>query len=721
LTTSEIEDIFCKGGLLEKKMRDFEARDGQVEMCKLVDKAYREDAICVIEAGTGIGKSYAYLVPAIYNALYGAQSRTVIATATINLQDQLYNRDIKQLFAFLGVDCKVALAIGRRNYVCLERALQFLEKDPKLLKDSISLQSRFNSWLVTTEDGLLSNCNLKLGAITAKVNCDPDNCLKGKCPYYRQCFFMKAKEAQQQADIIITNHHMLFTDSKNRSEKDMGYDEDSVLPAFAHLVVDEAHNIEPVASEFYARIFDGREILRVIQRIRQKRTYGTEEESAGPVHVDTRTGARYLNVLEILSRFAKQGNDVFTVFDKLQQMEDMVHSFQSYMEITFARNRFRPVLISVQTFPRLAKDFVPAATKVIEACKALLSVADEFLAHLQLDAEEKTYLVDLQNMLGAIGESCANLAAFLDVAGWGDDIHWFEPLVGSDGKVVTIRVIISPLEVASLLEKNLYGKLSSIIFTSATLNLGDDFAFWCGRVGLPFGSDRMFLKNSFPSPFDYRNHLLLLTPYDAPAFARETEKQDAYHQALADAIFPAVDSSGGGALVLFTSRVSMQAVHDKLKEKFEKAHLSLMMQGENLGRQQLLEKFRENGNATLFALSSFWEGIDVPGSALRLVIIVKLPFPVPDHPVLRAKAQYLEHQNKSPFMYIQLPDAMMKMKQGFGRLIRKSDDQGVVLVLDPRLVTKQYGKLILRALPECDWQQCELASVADKIERFLFS
>jgi len=718
----QIEDIFCQGGVFSKKMPGYETRDGQVEMCKLVNKAYEEDAICVIEAGTGIGKSYAYLVPAIYHAINTEGERTVVSTATINLQDQLFTRDIRQLFAMLGVECSVAVAIGRRNYVCIERAEEYLNQRKNLRKDLSTFQGKFDQWFTTTDDGLLGNCDLKLGSIYSKVNCDPDYCLKGRCKYFKSCFYMKAKEEQQNADIIITNHHMLFTDSKSRKEKDLGYDDDAVLPRFSHLVVDEAHNIVPIATEFFAKTFDGKEVLRTLAKIKQKHTYSQAEENEDVrgVHVDTRHAAQSLTLLDILAHYSRQGNDVQQVFDALQTFEESVVTFQTFMEMSFAKNQVRPVYVPKNAYPRLMRSFVPAARKLIDDGSSLQHIATDYLTHLQIPSSDKNYQNDFEGLLNNIEASVSNLSDFIDFPQWENDIHWFDLQKQNDGKATSVRIIISPLEVASLLEQNLYDKLKSIVFASATLDLGDNFNYWCGEVGLPFGTDRKFMKASYPSPFDYKNNLMLLTPYDTPLVSRDAQKSEEYYIKMADIIFEAVNSSGGGALILFTSRVAMKSVYALVQERFEDENLKLMMQGENLGKQQLLEQFRHEGNATLFALSSFWEGIDVPGSALRLVVIVKLPFPVPNHPIIKAKSEFLEGQQKSSFMHIQLPDAMMKMKQGFGRLIRSSQDHGVVLVLDSRIMSKGYGQMIIKALPECDWQPCYVEGISTKIESFLY-
>jgi ATP-dependent DNA helicase DinG len=712
MKSTEIEDIFEQGGILEKKLATFEVRQGQIEMSKIVATAYENKQIAIIEAGTGIGKSYAYLVPALYNAIFNSDEKTVIATATLNLQAQLFKKDVPQLFSILDKQCSVAIAVGRGNYVCIRRAREKLSSDAIFAMDPTSRYGEFAAWLANTENGLLPEYTSTLPYQYAEINSDGELCSNFKCPHKKECFYYKNKEKCLEARIIITNHHLLFTDARSRAENEIDFSEEAVLPPYNRLIIDEAHNIETTATEFFSSSYSGYSVLRRINKIM------IAEKGKGR------------NLIETVGAYSTQGVSIDKSVEDLYKLKNSVDNLTQFLLSTFQKTKFEPLFIQVQHQKRLAK-FVTFAKEVSFNANALDLSVSELLKYVVVPDTDKNKERELKSNIGKIVGETSVLDNFCDFNSWTDEIHWFD-VERRRGTVVDMKVIISPLEVATSLISSLYKNLDTVIFTSATLNLEDDFKFWGSRVGLPFPSMNTFVKESFLSPFDYKNRLLLLTPSDSPSApymgningAKERKEMEDtltnYNFYMAETIFKSVQSSDGGALVLFTSRKTMKDVKDIVVNMFEDEGLRLLSQGD-MSKDQLLNRFKNDQNSTLFALNSFWEGIDAPGNTLRLVIIVKLPFQVPSQPIIKARSLDIEKQNKSAFFSLSLPSATMKLKQGFGRLMRSTADYGVVLMLDSRITTKSYGKYMLRSLPPCYHPETLSEGISDKIENFLYS
>jgi ATP-dependent DNA helicase DinG len=712
MKSTEIEDIFDQGGILEKKLDTYEVRQGQIEMSKVVATAFEKNQIAIIEAGTGIGKSYAYLVPALYNAIFNSEEKTVIATATINLQAQLYKKDVPQLFSILGKECSVALAVGRGNYVCIRRAREKLSSDAVLAMDPSSRYGEFATWLANTENGLLTEYTSYLPYQFSEINSDGELCPNFKCPHRKECFYFKNKEKCLESRIIITNHHLLFTDAKSRVDNEIPFSEEAVLPPYNRLIIDEAHNIEATATEFFSSSYSGYSVMRRITKIMVAEKGKTR------------------NLIEEIGAYSTQGVSIDKAVENLYKLKNSVESLTTFLLDTFQKTNFEPLFIQNHHQRRLSK-FVDCAKEVVESANNLDLSVSELLKYVQVPDTEKNKERELKTNVSRIVNETLVLDEFCNFSEWTDDIHWFDA-ERRRGKVIDMSVIISPLEVATSLISNLYKNLDTVVFTSATLNLEDDFKYWGSRVGLPFPSENTFVKESFLSPFDYKNRLLLLTPADAPSSPymanvtneKEHKEKEAelnnYNMYMAETIFKSVRSSDGGALVLFTSRKTMNDVKDIVVDMFDEEGLTLLTQGD-MSKDILLNQFKNDQNSTLFALNSFWEGIDAPGNTLRLVIIVKLPFQVPSQPIIKARSLDIEKQNKSAFFSLSLPSATMKLKQGFGRLMRSTADYGVVLILDSRITTKNYGKYMLRSLPPCYHPETLSDGVSDKIENFLYS
>ena len=698
MTKHDMYEIFDKGGLLEKHFPGYEYREGQLLMAEMVRESYETNALSAIEAGTGIGKSFAYLAVALFNAMSSPDERTVIATSTINLQKQLYEKDIPMLFRYLGFSCKTALAVGRSNYVCILRFAQTRSEASLLSQDPMSELHQVGQWIKKTETGLFADYPSRLSfELRSEICCDGDLCPNHSCEYFKECFFFKAKAKAKEARIIVSNHHLLFTDAQSRYISNVDYTEEMILPPFNRLIIDEAHNIESSATEYFTDEYDSKEMLRQIHRIQRTGKYSSK------------------SLLEQLGEYSTEVDIIDRIQDDIHLFMQEVGTLDQYLLAVFQKNDFQPVLIKVEQQGRLA-EFVKAATSVAEASGRLAAKINVFLEHTKAPEEMESKLAELKVRGTRIATMSEVLTRFCNFELWQDEVHWFN--AESNNRDRNVQVCITPLSIAPLLVDALFAKLDTVVCTSATLDLSDQFAFWGSRVGLPYDERRPFLKGIFLSPFDYKSHLMLLTPADAPLPAKEME--DSYIQYLAQTIFNAVHSAGGGSLVLFTSYAMLKQIKLMLALQFEQAGITLLAQGD-LDRYTLLNRFIAEEDSTLFATSSFWEGVDAPGDTLRMVIIVKLPFTVPSDPVFKARCEAIDKAGGSGFYQLALQSATMKLKQGFGRLLRSTADRGVVLILDSRVVTKNYGAYMLRSLPESFHPETMTEGLCDKIENFLYS
>ncbi|MBP5162658.1 MAG: ATP-dependent DNA helicase [Spirochaetales bacterium] len=700
MTSEQIYRIFDQDGILSTKIDSFEFREGQLLMALDVLSAYEKNAVAAIEAGTGIGKSFAYLVPALYYAFEDPDDRTVIATSTINLQKQLLEKDLPALFKALGQDCPVAIAVVRNNYLCLRRLAELVKDNELYAYDGVSEISKLNSFAAETETGLRTEYKGRLDYQVWSSACsDTDFCQGGKCPYYTDCFYFKAKKRLAEASIIICNHHLLFVDSNTRLENAIGYDEDAILPPFRHLVVDEAHNMERHATDLFTSTCSSYSLRRQMDHIYDNR--GLKGSGSG-------------RILDDLLAFCPDKNLYQEILDFYALVKAKAETLNMATLNLLDYNKLAHLLCTKKNMGRLIAEIGTAASEVIDNGGRLIARLNSFVSKLDLDESLKFKADEMLVHVKRINDQIDILASFMNFEKWTEDIHYLDIEQHAGTRYVTFN--IAPLEVSDVLADALFKKLDSVICTSATMDLHDDFSYWCSGVGLP-AEGKPFLHKVYESPFDYRNRLMLLTPYDTPTFTRENEEE--YAAFTCETVYDAVSSSGGGALVLFTSFRLMEYVYERLKPRFSAMGLNTLKQGD-ADRYALLEQFKEDMDSVLFATDSFWEGVDAPGNTLRMVIITKLPFRMPDDPIYKARYAKLEEDGKSGFYCLSLPDATMRLKQGYGRLMRHTSDKGIVLILDSRIVSKGYGAMMLRSLPESYHPETETKTLGQKIEGFLF-
>lgn len=733
---NQIYEIFDQDGLLCNSLDSYEFRDGQLKMALDVLHCYEKDCIGAIEAGTGIGKSFAYLVPAILHTIevagekkgfkgedttssnssssnvsssnassssrkITAEERTIIATSTVNLQRQLMDKDIPTLLNILGVNCSVAFAVGRAHYICLRRLASEVESNALFRDDLSSEIMRLNRYANETETGLREDYPNHIDSgVWNSVCSDADLCISGKCPFYNKCFYFKAKKKLLDSSIIVCNHHLLFVDSHARYTDEISYDDDAVLPGFKHLVIDEAHNIERTATDLFTNSFSSYNLMRQLSYIQDRK----QSRNAG-----------YGHILDDLLPFCTERalyEQILTSYDLLKERCETLNLI--FTDILNSRHEVHLLLDNAN-----AKEIFNAtgdiASQVVSAGEDLTSkLADFYLKIKSNDEAVLTKADDLKVHISRIVDQISFFKNFVQCKDLNEGINYLEIQKVGKGKYVFFNQ--APLEVATILADALFNPISSVVCTSATLNLNDDFAYWCSDIGLPVeGKD--FVRRVYTSPFDYKNRLMLLTPYDTPIFS--PSKEDEYVKFLIENIYNAISSSGGGALVLFTSFRQLEAVYNSVAPMLMGMGITAFKQGD-FERHVLLNRFKEDTDSVLFATDSFWEGVDAPGDTLRLVIITKLPFIMPDDPIFKARSRILEEKGINPFYTMSLPHATMRLKQGFGRLMRHTTDHGIVLILDARIIKKNYGPSMLRALPQSYYPETNMATLGTKIESFLY-
>jgi len=634
-----MEKIFGVEGLIARAHPEYEYRPGQIQMAQAVMRAFEKNGHLIVEAGTGTGKTLAYLVPAVAAAV-GGRGRVIISTGTKNLQEQLMEKDIPFLQSVLPKKFTAAYMKGRNNFVCLQR-LKRAEASPVLEGlDEVDYFEEVCRWANQSETGdraELANLPETL-SFWRHVDARTEICIGQKCPDYAPCFITRMRDRAQQADIVVVNHHLFFADLALRNGM-----YGSVLPDYAAVVLDEAHLIEDVASEYFGAQVSNYQIDDLIGDL-------------GALPVENADADRELT--KSASR-AQRFADAF---------------WMGFREGRGGEGRF-PIIPGTFTCRTTAGQL--EATRLGE----LYIAFDGALARLEttLDAlKEKP--PEVENLVRRIRQVRFDLRFIVA----GEDkkfVFWLE----RRGRGIFLRA--SPIDVSGLLEDRLFGEVSTVVLTSATLSSAGNFAFIRERLGLDKAEDLIT-----ESTFDFQTQALLYLPQRMP-----DPRSPGWAEAAAAEVIKILNATNGRAFVLSTSVAGMQSLYDLVMPELD---YPCLVQG-SAAKGRLLASFRETPHAVLFATSSFWQGVDVRGEQLSCVIIDKLPFAVPTDPIIAARQRYIEEQGGSSFHEYSVPQAIITLKQGLGRLIRSTTDRGVLAILDPRLRTKGYGRVFLASLPSC--------------------
>lgn len=606
-------------GPLARHISGFAPRAEQQAMAEAVERALREEDRLLVEAGTGVGKTFAYLVPAL---LCGG--KVIISTGTKNLQDQLFDKDLPLVRRALGLSLKTALLKGRANYLCVHR-LQVLKSEGRLRdRAQVAELRHIEHWAALTRSGDIAELAdvAEDSELWPRVTSTAENCLGAECPEYQNCHVVRARRQAQEADVVVINHHLFFADLALKEE---GFGE--LLPAANAVILDEAHQLPEVASNFFGLSVSSRQLIELA------RDTVAEGLRDAPDMAELRDAAAALE---------RAVADLRLALGPAGQREP------------WARIRHKPA--------------------VREGLTALGEVLSGLAAQLELAAERGKGL-----------QSCQERAELLRLrlermdAPPADSVQWYETYTRA------FALNLTPLDVAPVFQSRLSAHRCAWVFTSATLAVGESFEHFAARLGL---SEARQLR--LDSPFDYARNALVYLPLEMP-----DPNDPRYTRAVVEAALPVIEASRGRAFLLFTSHRALQEAAGLLAGRLD---YPLLVQGAG-SRRELIERFRTLGNAVLLGTSSFWEGVDVRGEALSCVIIDRLPFAAPNDPVLQARMESIRAAGGNPFFDLQLPQAVITLKQGVGRLIRDVNDRGVLMLADPRLRSKPYGRVFLDSLP----------------------
>jgi ATP-dependent DNA helicase DinG len=709
LDVVELERVLAPGGPLAERHDGYEDRPGQREMLREIAERFNEGGVTIVEAGTGTGKSLAYLLPAARWARENKE-RTVVSTNTINLQEQLVRKDLPLVERLVG-DVSWALVKGRGNYISIRRALLAAESQGSLFEEDRSGEfASLLEWIEATEDGSLSDLPFSPADETwEEVRSDADICLRSRCPHFQRCFYQQSRRRAASAELLVVNHHLLFTDlAVRRATKN--YTQSAVLPAYKRVILDEAHNLEDAATSHLGVEVTRTGLYRALARLDRK---GRGILTA--VHEGVAESAEAPALRERVE------NRVRPALSRARAaIEGLVERLEPSVAPGGSASRLGPSGIGE---PAAAADVAETLAGALAALGDLEREVAELRARLELVEEVADRLegriLDLRSIERRLAAAAHGLRLVLAP---GDDasayVRWLESK--GPGQRANLVLGAAPIELGELLRESLFGQVETAVLTSATLSTRGRFDFLRGRLGLApeaLDSDDDPLEVSeriIMSPFDFSTQTLLCVPTDLPP----AERGDAEFQAAtARVVRELSEASGGGLFVLFTSHAALRRVAELLRAEGVDRRWPLSVQGEG-DRFRLLERFVESRHGVLLGTSSFWEGVDVPGEPLRGLVIQKLPFRVPTEPITAARMEALERRGEDPFQGYMLPHAALRLKQGFGRLIRSRSDRGAVVVLDDRLVSKRYGRYLRDSLPDAPLVKGPWDHVRRRLELF---
>jgi ATP-dependent DNA helicase DinG len=698
---------------MKQSLPKYEERVSQIRMMQEVYQALENNQHLIIEAGTGTGKSLGYLIPAIYTARKNNE-KIMISTHTINLQDQLQSKELPMLQNVTPVPFRSAVLKGRSHYLCLRKfenkvnLQEFLNE-----REDRFIAAQFLIWLSETVTGNEEELNLGQSGndFWKHVASDADSCLNRSCPWFRKCFYHRARNNASEADIVVTNHSLLFTDALA---------EHRVLPSYERLIVDEAHHFEDVAIQHF-----GVEI-----------SYFSMVSPLMKLFKDSQTGQ-----LPLLNRLL-QGNvsisseswveHFFTLYSKIVKAKE---AWDELFEIIFTgliAQRHKLTMDSNTISIRIKRDQPPTHwdqytivednvyTLVTEILKILDTMISELKEHND-DYNFESILTDLNGTLKDVQETRDKLRHIIKLSE-PNTVYWIE--ANMTARLKSIKLFAAPIDVSQMMQNYFWNRKEAVILTSATLTVEKSFQHVLNQMGLHHQddvvqSDGKVRSIQLQSPFRYHDQALVLIPQDFPK-VKGAHTETIFVERLVDSLCKAAVITGGRMLVLFTSYKMLKETHTLLKEALRPLGISILGQGvESSNRSKLTRLFMQTKHAVLLGTSSFWEGVDIPGDALTCLAIVRLPFQPPNHPIVEAKSEFLRAKHQNPFVTLSVPQAVIRFKQGFGRLVRTSSDRGIVIIYDTRVVETSYGKHFLQSLPDPRIEFLKVEDIPSRMQQWL--
>jgi ATP-dependent DNA helicase DinG len=657
-----MEEVFGPEGLIARHHPNYEYRPGQIEMAEEVHRTLTEGGVTLIEAGTGTGKTLAYLIPAL-----AADRRILVATATKALQEQLFQKDLPFLQKIVPRDFKAVCMKGRSNYVCLHRLKK--ASDTPILEglEEVDYFDVIRRWAATSETGDRAELTALPESLPfwPQIDARAEACLGQKCPDYEECFITRMRREALEADVVIINHHLFFADLALRNG-----DYGSVLPDYSTVIFDEAHELEDVAADYFGTSVSN---FRVADLIQDANKLKIADDAGGG------------EVLRAINRLGQRSEAFFMSFrglgsDRASESPDR----RTYTQRRSIRRRSGAEVLEGGRFPlnstffvRVDEDGEAAPTAAGEAYLGLINSIDRLIGALGIVRDPPPELDNITRR----AQSLKFDFEFVSSCSEQNFVYWIE----KRGRGVFLHA--TPIDVSELLDETLFSEVHSAVLTSATLTAGQSFEFIRNRLGIRHARELIV-----DSHFDFQTQAVLYLPRRMP-----DPRDQQFLDASVDEIVRILEATRGRAFVLFTSLASMRETCERVKTLID---FPVLMQGEG-SKAGLLDRFRNTEGAVLFATSSFWQGVDVQGEALSCVIVSKLPFAVPTDPVVAARQRFIDDNGGNSFYEYSVPQAAISLKQGLGRLIRSTTDRGLLSVLDPRLRTKSYGRVFLQSIPAC--------------------
>lgn len=681
-------NILSKEGPLSVKFDGYEERPSQLQMAKAVGVALSENHHLIVEAGTGTGKSLAYLVPAILHSSATGE-RVVVATHTINLQEQLKQRDIPLLKEILNVPFEVSVLKGRNNYVCMRKVAAGINSQGIVTDSNERLfYSRMVTWLVETEAGDREELNLSGNQTDywSRVASETDSCISKKCPWFRNCYYFKNRAAAEQADVVVTNHSLVFSDIKS---------DHRVLPGYSNLIVDEAHHMEDEATKHLGEDANYHQFIAALNRLVRDNRQGQLVQTRTMLALQTELAG----MASILDQMTEKALELRV---KAEETFQLLRQFT--LEHAEKREAGRATLrLSSQHFDLPDWQAILSSFENLQTEQSLLRSQ---MQKLELEASEfaddehiANPVTDINGQVQELDRLVMTMTRFFrETNSVASVVLWLE--AEDRGPRPFIGIYMAPVKVGPLLHENLFSKKDSVVLTSATITIKNGFSYMIDRLGLTQSEKAGLLKTlQADSPFDYKNQALLCVPTDVMPVKGVAEED--FIDSLCESISSLARISNGRMLVLFTSHKMLRAAYAKVKPKLAEHQIRVFAHGvDSSSRSRLVHEFQKNKQAVLFGANSFWEGIDIPGDDLSLLVIVRLPFWPPNHPVAEARTEALEKEGRNAFMEYSVPQAIVRFKQGFGRVIRTKKDIGAIVVYDRRLVDARYGRHFIKSLPD---------------------
>ncbi|NMO98010.1 ATP-dependent DNA helicase DinG [Paenibacillus lemnae] len=694
---------------LSDTLPNYESREAQDLMFQEVMTALDEHKHLLIEAGTGTGKSLGYLLPSIYQSVKQEQ-KVMISTHTINLQEQLRDRDVPLLTKVIPFPFQAAVFKGRQHYLCLRKFEHKINRrDFSSPKEDVVTAAQMIVWLSQTKTGDDEELNLggRSSDFWESVSSDSDSCIGRACPWFRKCFYHRARHEAGMADVVITNHSKLFTDVKANHQ---------LLPVYENLVIDEAHQLEEVAGKHLGLNLKYFSIVHTLMRL-----YKDSRSGQLPAIRQILQGSGHEKASEWLSVVDHMLPDLLSVKEHWDRLSDQLFGLIPERGDALPGEAGQFTLrLSAAKKPKTWTALSEIEHQIYLTLGDLARQGDRLVSELREDLDDYSaegLVTDLNGLFKDLASHREELHFFMSLD-QEETVYWME--ANSNYRSKSLQLYAVPIDVSAQLKALFFDKKQSVILTSATLSVDKSFQYMIDNLGLKEAAEQNKLNTVLlPSPFNYRDQALLIVPRNFPS-VKGTVGDPLFVNTLVQSLADAALATQGRMMVLFTSYKMLRQVYEPLKDQLQSSDIHVLGQGmDGSSRTKLIRRFQESPGSVLLGTSSFWEGVDIPGEALSCLAIVRLPFQPPNHPLVEAKSELLQQQKKNPFMKLSVPQAVIRFKQGFGRLVRTASDRGIVIVYDTRVIESYYGKYFLHSLPGPKMEHMPVDHMVPRISEWL--